>query len=80
MDSWIDWNVFTEPLLRNGLQNPVVLLLRACALWDLPSNDRSLQSQSLTTGLYATITIIIVTCWWVRVTNKMCSTSDDWIY
>jgi hypothetical protein len=45
-------HVFTEPLLRNGLHNPVVLLLRASVLQALPSNDRCLQSHRLTTGLY----------------------------
>jgi hypothetical protein len=38
------WNGFTEPLLRNWLHNPVVLLLRECMLRALHSN-----------GLYATI-------------------------
>jgi hypothetical protein len=35
-------NAFTEPLLRNGLHNPVVLLLRACILPELVSNGRYL--------------------------------------
>jgi hypothetical protein len=48
-------NVFTGPLLRNGLYNPVVLLLPACMLWALPSNGSCLQSYRLATGLYATI-------------------------
>jgi hypothetical protein len=42
--------VFTDPLLRNGLQNPVILLLR-----ELPSNGRYLQSPRLATGLFATV-------------------------
>jgi hypothetical protein len=44
--------VFTDLLFRNVLHNPVVLLLRA-----LPSNGLCLQSDCLTTGLYATIFI-----------------------
>jgi hypothetical protein len=52
--------VVTEPLLRNRLQKPVILLLRACVLRVLPSNDRCLQSQRLVTGLYATIEIDII--------------------
>jgi hypothetical protein len=48
-------SVFTFPLLRNGLHNPVVLLLRACMLRTLPSNSRCLQSKYLSTGLYATV-------------------------
>jgi hypothetical protein len=44
--------VFTEPLLRNGLHDPVVLLLRADMLLALPSNGRCLQSHCLATGLY----------------------------
>jgi hypothetical protein len=42
-------NVFTEPLLRNGLHNPIVLLLRA-----LSGNGRYLQSHRLAMGLYVT--------------------------
>jgi hypothetical protein len=49
------WNVFTEPLLRNGLHNPVVLLLRACMLRALPNNGRCLQTHRLATGLYVTL-------------------------
>jgi hypothetical protein len=33
---------FTEPLLRNGLHNPVVVLLHACRLPELVSNGRYL--------------------------------------
>jgi hypothetical protein len=40
----------TEPLLINGLHNPVILMLRA-----LPSNGRCLQNHCLAKGLYATI-------------------------
>jgi hypothetical protein len=47
--------VFTDPLLRNGLHNPVVLVLRVCMLLALPSKARCLQSHSLATGLYVTI-------------------------
>jgi hypothetical protein len=47
--------VFIEPLLINGLHNPVVLLLRAHMLRALSSNGRCLQTHRLTTGLYATI-------------------------
>jgi hypothetical protein len=47
----ISGNVFTESLLRNGLHNPVVLLLHACMLPVLPSNGRCLQSHRLATGL-----------------------------
>jgi hypothetical protein len=47
--------VFTEPLLRNGLHNTIVLLLRACMLRALHSNGRCLQSHRLIRGLYATI-------------------------
>jgi hypothetical protein len=47
-------NVFTEPLLRDGLHNSVVLLLRASMLRALPNNGRCLQSHRLATGLYAT--------------------------
>jgi hypothetical protein len=47
--------VFTEPLLINGLHNPVVLLLLAYMLQTFPSNGRCLQSYRLATGLYATI-------------------------
>jgi hypothetical protein len=48
-------NVFSHPLLRNRLHNPVVLLLRAYMLRALPSNGRCLQSHRLAAGLYATI-------------------------
>jgi hypothetical protein len=44
-------NVFTEPLHRNGLYNPVVLLLPKCMLRALSSNGRYLQSHCLATGL-----------------------------
>jgi hypothetical protein len=53
-------NVFTEPLFRNGLHNPVVLLLCACMLRALPSNGRCLQSHRLATCLYATIYKLIL--------------------
>jgi hypothetical protein len=43
-------NVFTEPMLRKGLHNPVVLLLRA-----LPSNGGCSQSHRLSTVLHVTI-------------------------
>jgi hypothetical protein len=46
--------VFTDPLLRNGLHKPV-LLMRARMLQPLLSNGHSLHSQRLATGLYATI-------------------------
>jgi hypothetical protein len=36
------WNVFNEPLLRNGLNYSVFLLLRVCMLRALPSNGRCL--------------------------------------
>jgi hypothetical protein len=52
-------NVFTEPLLRNRLQNSVGLLLRACMLRSLPSNGRCLQRHRLVTGLYATILLLL---------------------
>jgi hypothetical protein len=51
-------NMFTKPFLRNGLHNPVVLLLRACMLQTLQGNGRCLQSHRLATGLYATIIFI----------------------
>jgi hypothetical protein len=54
-------NVFTEPLIRKGLHNSVVLLLHACMLRALHSNDRCLQSHCLATGLYAVIIIWIQT-------------------
>jgi hypothetical protein len=50
--------VFTNPLLKNGLHNIVVLSLRACILQALPSNGRYLQSRRLSTGLYATLSKI----------------------
>jgi hypothetical protein len=53
-------NMFTEPLLRNGLNNPVIILLRACMFWALPSNCRCLQSHRLATGLYATILYVLI--------------------
>jgi hypothetical protein len=37
-------SIFTEPLLINGLLNPVVLLLRACIMWALPTNGHCLHS------------------------------------
>jgi hypothetical protein len=49
--------VFTEPLLRNGLHNPVVLLLSACMLRALHSNGRCLQSYLSATGPYTTLFI-----------------------
>jgi hypothetical protein len=48
-------NVFTEPLLRNGLHNPVVIFLRTCMSRASPSNGRCLQSHRLATGLYSTV-------------------------
>jgi hypothetical protein len=48
-------NVFTKPLLRNGLHNPTVLLLHACMLYVLPSNSHCLQSHCLAVGQYALI-------------------------
>jgi hypothetical protein len=50
-------NVFANPLLRNGLHNPVLLLLRACMLRVFPSNGRYLQSHRLATGLHAKISL-----------------------
>jgi hypothetical protein len=50
-------DVFTDPLLRNVLNNPVVLLLLACILRALHSNSRCLEKHCLATGLYATIWI-----------------------
>jgi hypothetical protein len=47
--------VLTDPLLRNGLHNTVVLLLRACMLRALPTNGRCLQSHLLATGVFVTI-------------------------
>jgi hypothetical protein len=47
--------MFTGPLLRNELHNPVLLL--TCFLWALPSNGRCFQSHCLATGLYATVWI-----------------------
>jgi predicted permease len=47
-------SLFTDPLLINGLHNPVVLLLGACILRALPSNDLCLYSDSLATALFAT--------------------------
>jgi hypothetical protein len=46
--------VFTEPLFRNGLHNPVVLYLRA-----LPGNGRCLQSHLLATGPHTTVLLSI---------------------
>jgi hypothetical protein len=48
-------NVFTEPLLTNGLHNPVVLLLRQCMLRTLHSNGICLQNHHLGRDLYATV-------------------------
>jgi hypothetical protein len=48
-------NGLTELLLRNGLHNLVVLLLRVSKLLALPSNGRCLQSRRLAIGLYTTI-------------------------
>jgi hypothetical protein len=63
--------VFTDPLLRNGLHNPV-LLLCARMLRALPSNGRCLQSQLLATGLYATQYIRIQFIpHWKRVTSLL---------
>jgi hypothetical protein len=50
--------VFTDQWLKNGLHNPVVLLLRACMLRALPNNGRCLQSYWLVTDLYITVLII----------------------
>jgi hypothetical protein len=47
--------VFTDPLPRNGLHNPVVLLLRACIARTLPSNSSCLSNHRLATYLYATV-------------------------
>jgi hypothetical protein len=47
--------VFTDPLLRNGLHIPVVILLRACMLRTLPSKSRCLHSHCLARGLYTII-------------------------
>jgi hypothetical protein len=59
--------MFTEPLLRNGLHNLVVLLLRACMLRALPSNGRCLQSHCLATDLYATVLYkFSLTLWHMR--------------
>jgi hypothetical protein len=41
--------VFIEPLLRNGLINPVLELLLTCVFRALSSNDRCLQSHRLAT-------------------------------
>jgi hypothetical protein len=49
--------VFSDPLLRNGLHNPVVQLLLACMLWALPSNACCLQSHCLATGVDATVCV-----------------------
>jgi hypothetical protein len=43
--------VSTDPLLKNGLHNPVA----SCMLRALPSNGRFLQNHCLVTGLYATL-------------------------
>jgi hypothetical protein len=48
-------NGTTEPLPRNGLHNPVFLLLHAFMLWALPNNGHCLQDHCLAMGLYATI-------------------------
>jgi hypothetical protein len=47
--------VFTEPLFRNGLHYPVVLLLQACMLRALLNNGRCIQNHRLETVLYATL-------------------------
>jgi hypothetical protein len=44
-------NVFTEPLLGNGLHDSDVLLLRTCMLRALPSNGRCLHNHFLATGI-----------------------------
>jgi hypothetical protein len=46
-------------MLRNGLHNPFVILLRACMLRALPNNGRCLQSHRLATGLYSTILLYL---------------------
>jgi hypothetical protein len=51
-------SVFTDQWLRNGLHNPVVLLLRACTLRTLPNNGQCLQSHCLPTNLYVTVLAI----------------------
>jgi hypothetical protein len=58
--------VFTDPLLRNGLHNIIVLLLCACMLRELPSNGRCLQSHRLAADLYAIILKVgKVGCCWI---------------
>jgi hypothetical protein len=67
-------SVFTDPLPRNELHNPILLL------WALPSNGCCLHSYHLPTGLYSTlyITYVIYTrrvClgWYSRSWPKSCS-------
>jgi hypothetical protein len=52
-------DVFSDPVLRNALHNPIVLLLLACMLRALPSNGCCLQKHRLTTGLFANIEVTI---------------------
>jgi hypothetical protein len=52
-------NVFTDPLVRNGWHNPIVLLSRACMLWALSNNGCCLQSHHLARGLYVTISVCL---------------------
>jgi hypothetical protein len=63
-------NVFTEPLIGNGLYNPVVILLRA-----LPSNGRCLHSHRLAMGLY--VTVFYANTWNVSYCIK--ETVYDWL-
>jgi hypothetical protein len=54
--------VFTAPLHSNGrgvdhIENTVLILLRACTLWALPSKGRCLKSHCLATGLSATVSL-----------------------
>jgi hypothetical protein len=52
--------VFTDPLPRNGLHYPIVLLLRMHMLRALSSNGHCLQSRRLATRLYATVCNYII--------------------